>query len=897
MAFSPFHWFRKHQKVFFAGLTVLCMLVFIGQAGVGADIFHTILRWIGAGRYNRETLIVIDGKKVTDEDIDNVGRKRKMASDFLAQVAMQYHGRAVQELLKEKLPSDAPGNPLAGVRGVLASIEKFDFNIQQLERDLQFLKEIASRDKVKDAPDRLELLDNVATILGFRVWFVRRLSRQQQVEEFYFGGSRRPDDVLDFMVWQHQADKLGITLTDADLVKELKHEAAGQDVFNDKAKNLDKEKLVLDTIKNREYGSQTTPRDLIDALREEFRVVMAQDLLLGAEGGARNYRRFLGASSSPAVGTPDEFLRYYREQRTTLRVKMLTVPVSAFVSKVKAKPTEQELLSRYNQGREKEPAPYSREPGFKEPRRVLVEYVTASPEDPYYRDIGRTEAQAWKKYADPRTRAASTFGLLAGTAVAGPFAIPAIALDPYQDEYENYLKDQLSWINSEGDFQTAPRADRLHTSSVLQPANIAGMIGSLVASIQGSHNVFAAPGTLFASATFSEVRDSLKVNLAMLLARSNSPGSSFSDRGAYPQSPLTALMLTMPFLPKALSKETLEPQLMASLERRIAESTLQTNLGTLRAELTKLKGKDTETIRAYTEKAVKEHHLTRKAMPRPLPANVMIDELNRKVDLGIGPLEKAYLAQLPSLKVENFVADLFQSNGAYLPQQLSGRESDPRQFVYWRAEDKSARTRSFETVRAEVEAVWRFEEARKLARREAERLEAEINSKTSSPEDVERFLREQKNLGELFELNNVAQLVPPAREVHPLRATEYEPYRVPTSHINQLTYPPPDMVKYLLKMKRPGESTVIADMPAKNFYVAVLFDRDVPTVKQFEELYKKSPPEATLYKLFTESERDDYHKAVLRQLRADAGKLDKDGRFALPEAYRKRIEGGGREEE
>ena len=29
MAFNPFHAFRKHQKVVFAGLTIICMLTFV----------------------------------------------------------------------------------------------------------------------------------------------------------------------------------------------------------------------------------------------------------------------------------------------------------------------------------------------------------------------------------------------------------------------------------------------------------------------------------------------------------------------------------------------------------------------------------------------------------------------------------------------------------------------------------------------------------------------------------------------------------------------------------------------------------------------------------------------------------------------------------------------------
>ena len=40
---------------------------------------------------------------------------------------------------------------------------------------------------------------------------------------------------------------------------------------------------------------------------------MAQGVLLGSEPGVRAYRSLLAACASPAVGTPDEFLDFFRE--------------------------------------------------------------------------------------------------------------------------------------------------------------------------------------------------------------------------------------------------------------------------------------------------------------------------------------------------------------------------------------------------------------------------------------------------------------------------------------------------------------------------------------------------------------------------------------------------------
>ena len=49
MAFNPFHRFRKHQKVFFAALTIVCMFVFVLQFGTG-DAIQRMLAWFGSGQ-------------------------------------------------------------------------------------------------------------------------------------------------------------------------------------------------------------------------------------------------------------------------------------------------------------------------------------------------------------------------------------------------------------------------------------------------------------------------------------------------------------------------------------------------------------------------------------------------------------------------------------------------------------------------------------------------------------------------------------------------------------------------------------------------------------------------------------------------------------------------------
>jgi len=159
--------------------------------------------------------------------------------------------------------------------------------------------------------------------------------------------------------------------------------------------------------------------------------------------------------------------------------------------------------------------------------------------------------------------------------------------------------------------------------------------------------------------------------------------------------------------------------------------------------------------------------------------------------------------------------------------------------------------------------------------------------------DAERLLREQKlggkcEPGVVFELDRVAQAVPPEREVHQRSSKEYREYQVPEDKRDLLTYPPADFVPDLLTLEKPGDALVIADQPIRNFYVAVLAHRDEPSIKEFFDLYAKQD---VLYNQFSLQRTRQYYEKAMTQLRTDAvpaDKIDKDGHFLVPEQLRKR---------
>jgi hypothetical protein len=889
MAFNPFNWFRKHQKVIFAALTILCMIVFIFQFGAG-DPFTKALALFGAGRSGGDVVTTLYGKKVYEGDLDRLQRQRKMANDFILVAVSRAQEKARTAILEKDLKDASADSPLAGLERILQNVrERYNqinsrfgdlrgaipFFLRQISDDFRTLADIAERDKVKGDRARLELLDRASRILGFQRWQLEPPPEGQR-QKLYFGGGVKMDDLLDFRIWLEQADQLGVKFTDDDVKKEIVAEAAGGEVFE--GGDFERDALVRNFLRNHREFTNVTARELMSALRSEFRAVVAQGMLLGHEPGARAYRTRLGTMESPAVATPDEFLDYVRQQRSSLRVELLTIPVENYLSQVTAKPTAEELRLRYDRYKDQEPRPDSREPGFKEPRRITVECVWASTEDPYYRALARAKLASW-----PATVA------LAGSPLE--MLAPLLA-DPIQKAYTDAVKDEPSWFDDPllvGSTRGA-RGNRFHFTSAMQPVGLTSMFGSLAA---GSPVNAAFGVTLNAFAV--EARTSLRVNMTQLLAQ------------AQPQNLLGAAALTIAATPPAPSERLLQPQLVAGLLDKIAEAALQANVTDLILELQKLRGRTNPSKEdlAKVTKMVKVFHLHHARTPGPRTQEDLVAALKKKQDVGLAPLRDAVArrAMLAGLSEDRqnlvFGEILFQGVGTYDARPLSDPEGGKETFLWWRPEDLPARDRPYAVVADLVDQAWRWEKARQLARQEAERLEERINKENWNAALAEKFLKEQKQ-GPVFELEGVSQLHPP-REVLAGRATEYMPYRVPEEKSQYLEYEPVDLAKQLMVLKRPGQATVVTDRPAKHFYVAVLLERNEPSLADFRAIYAKTPLSDTLYQGFVEQQREEYRKAVLEQLRREAvkkgGELDKEGRFKIPEAVRKREGGGPREEE
>jgi hypothetical protein len=874
MAFNPFHRFRKHQKVFFAALTIVCMFVFVLQFGAG-DAIQRMLAWFGSDRGRGALVTELRtkvryanrdyGKKVYETDLEEVRARRNLANHFMVVAAMEGQAAFMGSLMK-RVQDDKDNAIPPNIKDIVQRFQQrqlfAQFGIrsaesyQDVKRDLVLLRNLASLPQTDRNPEEARTIDSLAVALGFQAWGL-----SPEAGDFYFGGSRnKPDDLLDFLIWAHEADKLGITLTEADVRKEVVRAASDRDVFG--GRPFSDSLLVQQYVGGGGNARGWRPADLLAALTDELRASMAQEALLGQPSGGRAWRDVFGVNTSPAVATPDEFLNYYRSVRTTLKVALLPVAVEKFVPKVTGSPSEQELVNLYEKYKDQEPAPDRVEPGFKEPRKVRVQYLVGSTDDEFYKSEAKKQAQLLGTFSDPqRVALLSVTAPGHAFAPAGPAALAThlgfpLAFDPVRREYESYLSQEQFHV----DFRKVGVGFDLQDRSALPVA----ALGQAVAAGLSRTGPVAVP---FANGVTIRLHE-----------RATVQAFAASVLGGATNSPWTALALAFPSLHTKQPFDVVKPQLLEKFEANLAGALLRDNLDAVKKELAKLKNRPEAEVKQYLEKAAKDYHL------RLHSTNELRTQYTLAADPGLKVLKDAYAKLVGSTyKDANFVAMLLGGNkGAYDPRDLP---ADKETFLFWRSEDVGAKVRPFEAVRGQVEEVWRFRQARALALREAERINAKLKGKSEA--EALQILRDEK-LGDLIELDNVAQLVEPERQALITPTPVYQPYQPPE---DKIAYPRPDFVKELLALTKPGESKVLRDRPVVHFYVAVLRDRSVPGLEQFVKVAQRSGDENPIWGDLMAEQRSNYRRMLLTQLRtevAGANNLDAEGKIKIPEDVRVR---------
>ncbi|MBL8798342.1 MAG: hypothetical protein JNM56_30890, partial [Planctomycetia bacterium] len=789
MAFNPFHKFRKHQKVIFACITIMVMVVFVGSAGMsgGGDPFHWLQGLLLSGRAQGGEVATIDGKKVTYVELQELRRQRQLANAFMTASTNYAMNNIIQEL-----------RPPTGSQPDFRQQFEFETKVRN-NREIQRLQSRMGVDPRTGQPDP---------------------------KRPYFGGSLDGDGLLEFMVWQKQADKLGIDIDPDDLEREIKR-------LTEKRVERRADFLAIEAYLRQEFG-RYTHETLREALRQEFRVQLAQVAMLGQSGN--------NTTRVPDPATPQDFWDWYKDKRTEIMVDLLPVKVEDFLSQVKEQPTAKELEELYKKGKDREFFPEAKDPAFKQPRRVGIEWVSAKSDSPAYKQA----AQDLRKLVQEVQQIGA---VLPGSPFAGITSAANVAFPPTFDyllheEYERSKGPSYRLASYTRPWSFLPPYP-MHEQNFHNPLNIAAAVGQAGGEVAG----LGALGTYLGGATYRDEFDRIARGSTWLLSGESSP--------------LTALAMGAYLYPKQEYQplESVKEQVEQSLDSRLRENLMFTNLRTLVTEVDKLAkaggDKKQEKITEYLAQAVKQYHLEtgKSSEPRDRYKNKIAD------DPGLKPLMDAYLKP-PSRDPEgNRYAEMFFSERKpYEPEPLQRDALDLKTsqeaIIFWKTEDLPPKVVPFDNpeVRKEVEAYWKFNKARELAKKEAEQLAIKAREQKGDDRKLEDFAAQLKK--PLIKLAPISRLMRKPSQ-RPDIANTYRPPIVssPLLRLNpfmgEMTPDIPDtkvpnagfdFPTELLKLqdKEKGDTLVVADAPVGTYYVAVLVNKQAPPLDDFFKTYRQS---------------------------------------------------------
>ncbi|MHB1422397.1 MAG: hypothetical protein ACYC3I_04210 [Gemmataceae bacterium] len=925
MAFHPFKHFRKHQKVYLAIVTILTMFIFIftGFASRGADPVTRLLIWIGGGRHG-DPVLPLYGKTVYSDELDKLRWQRQLASEFLLydvfttaanDIPLQKSLTEIQKrYIQKKGGNDLPTPLQIAFEQMEDSVRQVgafppDMRLQPLRNGLAFIQSQLRKPDVQSNPEQYRPLDAMATNLALQAWLI---DPQRRPNDSYFGGSVRAADLLDFLIWKEQADRLGIVLTPADVCREVNRAWGNGDYLPADGKLEGNEWVNVFFRSNPKIHKSLTPHDLLGALTDEFRVLMAKEALLGAISGVRGYREAVdGIHISPAAATPDEFYKYFQEQRTTLSVSLLPVAVDGFMAEAKKKwtPTETDLRNLYARYKDDEPSPTRRQPGFKEPRRIKIEYFSYQPEGPFARQLAAKAIELLPIFRIGQP--AAPFAAGGGMAWAASFAGYADLDTAIRSLYEKYREEEARRVTIKYDREDSSRfglAIDLFNQREVEAQAAAATLGQLLGDLNTGGTPLGGPIDWLAANELAQ-RATLTAYASSVLAAASS-------------SPIAAAVLPMRYRHTPQPFDAVREQMIDRFQNALAKKIMDDRIQNLRKDLDKvLAGHSEDKLAEFMKKALADYgienvHLMKEAQTRqeilddPDPALQRLHQAydesveNPFVSFSFGPQEARpdFVAALfhdfePTMQ-ERQIDQILKRERPWRTRQFHTLAGD-KVWVFWRAEDKQAHVRPFETIRAEVEKAWYFEQARKLAREKAQQINEDLKKQNlDSPEVAVRFLVQQ-GLGSVFQLDKVSHLTTPDFNL-PGQAQFHGSYRQYVPPREFVPYPPSDFVAQLLKLKKRGDSLVLADKPVKHFYVAVLMENpQLPERREFLDVYNlpnidnhnlfPNLDEPLWYQMMADRQRK-YAQKLLEQLRAEATTDLQGGEYVLPDSIRNRSE-------
>jgi hypothetical protein len=870
MAFNPFHAFRKHQKVLLACVTLLAMISFIMCSGVGAkDLFLDTIPALFGGKSRTPQVTTLYGKTVKTSDVLEVRRERQLAQEALAHARAIASQRIAERQAKLRDPKD---------------------------NDPESLKEMT---ELSQQQEQLRPPQYFGPQFSFPpgAMYWRMFAPFQDKDKL--------DNVLDFMLWRHQAEKLGIDLTPDDINNAVKDLTFGYAQVT---------AIFQGLRESKNYGTNLKLEDVQRALGDEFRVRIAQAALIGYEPvqpdnpNAMLFRQQPPPKPVvlvPGPVTPYEFRNRYIHLRTGINVALVPVPVAPSLAGKVTEQDQRDMRALYNLYKDREPVPDQSTPGFKVPRKLRLEWVGASHDSPYF----QKQAAQWRLALRDVQRGPGSVA----TPQAGGSLAPVIAqtvfnsfFDPRQLAAYDELTKKYELRTKYGPYKLPGWQEPgfvlgTYTTRV-RAEDAAGAVGQLMSG--GATPGFPA-GSLMALAGYqapavTRNRKDLEPLVKEETTRRLQAGVTLVGLAAapFPVGALAACYQEDRYLPPDLIKDEVAKAADMAVSRNVMAGSLsefQKNIDDRRS--TPAKARQWLDGDSKTEGAIQKYGLTHGIMTdKPL------DRYEIGKDKALAPLKDAYVRDpaTPEPKGESFSRLFFGPEPAlYHPGSLPAEHRWPdadEVFLFWTVEDKPAYVPGYEEAKPQVEAAWKLQKARPLARKEAEQFLEKVQAAEGDVSRIRDLAAQAKTevitLPEYVRRQVPSSKQPPAVAHGPL---PYEGYKFPDT----LSYPrTTEWLDKILALKKKGEAVLLVNQPETTFYVAVaLSDPLVPDDKEIAQAYGgglfASDP---LLAEMTRERREEHRAQALKELRAAAGApLDEQQTYRIDPQLRKELEakGGG----
>ena len=811
MAFNPLHSLRKRQKGLMAVMVFVAMVTFIlfSGASTGADFFGWLQQvFTGRSRTGAEVATVY-GEQISAADLDRLRQQRALANDYM-QLALQLAETAIAEKIKA-LGADGKKFPPADGDS--------EFSRLQAQREI--------------------------------------LSQRQQLSRFggYFG-SVTTDELLEFLLWRKQADRLGIQLSDADIGRE--RDLATIEPLSKLQKSMIEHQLT------QRRGSEDFGAMLLRSLGDEFRVRLAKNAILGPDAPppARTPQSPLDPTTPERIETsftPHEFFEFYRKNRMEINVSVLPIAVRDLLSQVKDQPTEDELKAFFEKHKDREQQPFEATPGFKQPRRVQVEWVSSSPKDAPYPHVADVS--------------------LAVLEATMPLAFQDKLLTQYN--MSKFRFGMPSWTEEQSGKALLPvyKVPDYQDASKLRLLGVTPAHSAILTAVIGGYQSGAIAQDLKDAGTWAEAETRIRKQfLASTLALAGIPNAA-------------PMLTAVPALSVASRKHSgdqwahvpplsvVKRHLLNNLRESAANDLVRKNRETFSKELESRRTRPEE-AKKYIAEAVKLYSFKTGGMTQPRDLNSLFE------DPGMHPLRDPVQNVIRMIAGSQGMRDidrmLLDDPKSRFPSQQLAREltrtftprgtfqSEPI-YTYWSTSDKPAYVPKFAEVREQVAETWRMQKAQELAKAEAEKVAESVKKAGNDPQRT--LVDGSPYSGKLFSLDRVTRLKPPEMFALPGRSPQYTPYQIPRTDIE---FPTRDFIDKILELKKVGDVVVLHDLPKSAYYVVVArSERLEPMLDDFRMAYRLSNPtfgnrSDPLLIQFDRTRRAEQRNQVIDQLKVEA---------------------------